>query len=145
MQITHTQAISILRREAKRLHKLTQSESHSHALPVLRRLIAAQAIRGFTLPDLRRQCDIIQRKHLLTLLAKEKGHQDWASYKASLEAMSDDELVQHTVLMHKIGYPNLWFSTLEEAADYSQIHGGIAVEVGEQAMVVVDEMLHPST
>ena len=54
-----------LSREARRLHKLSQSPSKMKSLPVLRRLINSQVLSQLSLVELYQQQSLIQRKHLL--------------------------------------------------------------------------------
>lgn len=67
----------LLLREAKRLHRAAQSDSPAESLPVLRRLLAAEAIPGPTLPAAFRARTQVQRKHVLRALTLEAGYPSW--------------------------------------------------------------------
>jgi len=43
------------------------------------------------------------------------------------------------VLQASAGYPNLWFSTPEEALGHAQVHGGRVMRVGGQAVVLMHQ------
>lgn len=122
---------------AKRLHKAAKAESLSVALPVLRRLIATKVLNNLSLVALRNQQHMIQRKHILRMLAAEAGYSDWASYKHAVEAMPEKSKAHYAIALKGVGYPNLWFSSFDAANDYAAKHGGKPIAVGKQAVVVV--------
>lgn len=121
---------------ARRLHKAARSESLAASLPVLRRVLASGALRDMSLPALRRNPGMLQRKHVLRTLAAEAGYSSWEAYRQALGGMTSAELAHFDLIRPAVGYPNLWFSTLDEAAAYALEHGGMAVRVGGQAVVV---------
>lgn len=125
-----------LLKEAKRLHRAALSQSNMRALPVLRRLKSAEVIRGLSLLELRKTQGLIQRKHLLQLLASEAGFSSWANYKHALEHPALDSIEHFSLPMKQIGYPNLWFSNRAEADQYAHSQGGRAISVGHQAVVI---------
>ncbi|MBI1195371.1 MAG: hypothetical protein GC138_05970 [Gammaproteobacteria bacterium] len=131
-------AVVFLLREAKKLHKAARSDSLAQALPVLRRLISSNTFRGLSLPDLHRRRAIVQRKHILCMLALEAGYDCWAEYRTAISGLSTDEVVHFDIVRKDMGYPNLWFSSSAEADAYSAEHGGRVVSVGRQAVVIVD-------
>lgn len=130
-------ASQLILRQAKQLHRAASSESTASSLPVLRRLLASKAIAERPLPELHRRRDSIQRKHILRMLALEAGFSSWERYRDSLKDLPAEALAQFDVMRNEIGYPNLWFSTLVEAEVYVAEHGGKAVAVGGQALVVL--------
>lgn len=123
-------------REAKILQKASQSSSLSDSLPVLRRLINTNVLRGLSLPELTKKRDIIQRKHLLNMLAIENGSSCWAEFKQKVESSTDGEFLPYSVELRNAGYPVLWFSTESEATAYANDNGGKVVKVEGQAAVV---------
>ncbi len=143
--ITSRDAAAALLREAKRLHRAAASESLSQSLPVLRRLLQQQVLQGIALTELRRQRHIVQRKHLLRLLALEAGFDNWERYRASLATMSVDDLAHFDMIRTQVGYPNHWFSTPEAAQRHVDTHGGRMMRVGQQAVVLLNTApaLHP--
>lgn len=139
---THHQSISessteLVLRMARNLHRATESESLAVSLPVLRRLLATATLTAISLPELQRNRDIIQRKHILRMLAIEAGFASWEDYRHALDTMSVDQIPHFDYLRRQAGYPNLWFSTYEEAQRYAAAHNGHALKVGEQAVVLV--------
>lgn len=131
-----TTAINLVLREAKRLQRAAASESLSQALPVLRRLLSSNTLTGITLPELHRRRDIIQRKHLLRMLAIEAGYPSWEWYRPVLARMSTDEIEHFDIVRSKASSLNHWFSSMEEARGYAAIHGGRPLRVGQQAVVI---------
>jgi hypothetical protein len=135
---TSGDAVSAVLREAKRLHRAAASDSRALSLPVLRRLLQQQVLQGIALPALRRQRDIVQRKHMLRLLAAEAGFGAWEAYRARLLTMSVADLAHFDMVRAQVGYPNLWFSTPEDAQNHVDQHGGRLMQVGRQAVVLLD-------
>ncbi|PCK01697.1 MAG: hypothetical protein COA42_22925 [Alteromonadaceae bacterium] len=131
-----SESIKALLREAKKLHKASKSESLSKALPVLRRLISSKALTNISLLELRKNQNIVQRKHILLMLALESGHKSWAEYRQESERLPTKSNEHYTLTLRDAGYPNLWFSSFEEAKHYTASHGGHPILVGEQAVVV---------
>lgn len=136
-QTTGHQTIQRLLKEAKRLHRTAISKSSASSLPILRRLLASKTLRDDTsLPELYRSRHIIQRKHILHLLAFEAGYTHWVDYRKAIKNMPAEEVMHYSILLRDVGYPNLWFASLGEAKDFAAKHGGRPVAVGEQAVVV---------
>ncbi len=128
-------AIAAVLRAAKKLQRQATGDGLAASLPVLRRLLACGCIEGLSLPELHRRRAMVQRKHLLHTLAVEAGHAHWQAYREALSTMGVEQLSQLDVLAPRLGYPNHWFSTLEQARDHARAHGGRVVAVGRQAMV----------
>ena len=132
------QVINLVLREAKKLHRAAISESLAASLPVLRRLLAEQVINGMSLPALSQGRNMIQRKHVLRMLAVEAGFASWEEYRGVLANMKPEALQQFDVMRRAAGYPNIWFSSVEEAEGHASTHGGRAIRVGQQAVVFPD-------
>jgi hypothetical protein len=130
----------LLRALARQLHRDATSASLRVALPVLRRLLATHTLRDLTLPQLHRQRNTVQRKHLLRMLAIEAGFSSWEHYSLALPGMTTAQLQHLDLLRATAGYPNLWFSTPEAAQAHIHTHGnaqgGRVVKVGMQAVVL---------
>ncbi len=135
---TAGEAVTAVLREAKRLHRAAASESLALSLPVLRRLLAQQVLQGVSLPELRRHRHIVQRKHLLRLLALDAGFANWETYRAALPGVPVADLPHFDLVRAQAGYPNLWFSTPEEAERHVALRGGRMMRVGLQAVVLPD-------
>ncbi|MCK6264209.1 hypothetical protein KP803_13090 [Vibrio sp. ZSDE26] len=137
MRIEQVNLVELWLYEAKLLHKSTKSDQLSSSLPVLRRLLKYSVLVGLSLPELQKDVTIIQRKHLLQLVAIENGCKSWAEFKAILESeiVSSDKYLPERIKLKGIGYPARWFSTMEEAQSYAKIHGGEAILVGMQAVI----------
>ncbi len=121
---------------AKRLHKAATSESLALSLPVLRRVLATGTLHDMSLPALRRNRSMVQRKHILRTLAIEAGHPSWEAYRKVLSSVAASALEHYDLIRPTAGYPNLWFSTATQAAEHAGVHGGRAVRVGGQGVVV---------
>ena len=136
MRIDHDNVINSWLLEAKKLHKATKSESLSNVLPVLRRLLNSKVLIDISLPELKSQTEMIQRKHLLQLLAFENGYSSWADLKRTIgvKAKSGELLLPYSIELKNAGYPTLWFSTLNEAQEYNIQHAGKVLAIGEQAV-----------
>jgi hypothetical protein len=131
-----TTSTQVVLREAKRLHRAATSGSLSAALPVLRRILAAGAVPTTTLPNLFGRRDTVQRKHVLRTLAYEAGHMNWEEYRPTLAHADGRQLEQFSVLEKGYANLNLWFSSESEAQRFATQHGGRAVRVGMQAVVL---------
>lgn len=132
-----TNSIPSVLREAKALQRCVQSDSLADALPVLRRLLAQQVLQGLSLPELYRSRQLVQRKHILRLLALEAGYHSWEQYRPVLATLPLDELSHFDVIRRQVGYPNLWFASWTEAQQYVATQGGRCLRVGQQAVVIV--------
>lgn len=126
----------MLLRHAKRLHQAAISESLATALPVLRRILATGTLAGLSLPQLHRRRDMVQRKHILRMLAIEAGFPSWEAYRPALASMTTTQLPHFDIARAHAGYPNFWFSTFAEAEAHVASHGGRALAVGQQAVVL---------
>lgn len=135
-RISSTTSTRIVLREAKRLHRAATSDSLSAALPVLRRILAANAFAKGTLLDLFRARLAVQRKHVLRTLAFEAGHRSWEAYRPTLTGTDAMEFERFEVV--EMGYANLncWFSNETQASNFALSIGGRSVRVGNQAVVL---------
>lgn len=129
------EAVRVVLHHAKRLHQAAATGSLATALPVLRRILAAKVLEGISLTELNCQRDIVRRKHVLRTLAIEAGHPGWEQYRKALEASSPEKLEIFDIIRPDMGYPNHWFSSLDEARRHAATHGGRPVGVGSQAVV----------
>ena len=123
-------------REARRLHRVAQSDSLFTSLPVLRRLLAAAVGPTGNLPELFRNRAMLRRKHLLRTLALEAGYSSWEMFRPSLNHIHPSELEHFAVVEKGWANLNLWFSTEFDAQTYASEHGGRAMRVGSQGVVV---------
>lgn len=140
-----TAAQAVLR-EARRLHRAATSDALSNALPVLRRLLAARAIPAGSLPQLFHQRATVQRKHVLRMLAFEAGHESWEAYSRVLPGLDPETVALSLALPHGAGAGagagtgtgtlKLWFAGEAQARRYAATHGGRALRVGRQAVVL---------
>ena len=130
-------ALTLVSQLAKQLHRAARADELAICLPVLRRLLASQVLVNISLAQLQRRRSLVQRKHLLQLLAREAGAASWEAYRAQLVTMSPEQLGHFDLLKRELGYPNLWFADLASAQAYVREHGGRALAVGNQAVVLV--------
>lgn len=128
--------VSAVLRAAKRLHRQAAAPSLAQSLPVLRRLLAAQLLQGLTLPQLFEQRALVQRKHVLRMLAQEAGFNHWELYRAALLSDAEQPHLPLEVVAAHAGYPNFWFSNMQQAQAHVRVRGGRAVQVGAQAVVL---------
>ncbi|MGE7955353.1 hypothetical protein ACQKQA_01935 [Pseudomonas sp. NPDC089530] len=133
-----SQAAGLVLREAKRLHRGATCGALACALPILRRLLASNSLPGLTLPELYRQRDRVQRKHLLRTLASEAGFASWEAYRQALDELAPEQLQHFELVYRQAGHLNCWFSSATEAREYVASHGGRLLSVGQQAVVLVD-------
>lgn len=129
-------AAEIVLRIARNLHRAVNADALAVSLPVLRRLLATKTLTEISLPELQRRRDIVQRKHVLRMLAVEAGFDCWEDYRHALDDMNAEQVSHFDQLSRAAGYPNLWFSTFEEAQDYAWEHNGRALKIGSQAVVL---------
>ena len=138
MRIDHDNVINTWLLEAKKLHKSAQSVSLTRVLPVLRRLLNSKVLVDISLPELKIKTDMIQRKHLLQMLAIEKGYNSWAELKRAIvvKSQADELLLPYSLELKNAGYPTLWFATVQEAQCYAEKHSGkVVVGGGASGMV----------
>ncbi len=81
---------------------------------------------------------MVQRKHVLRMLATEAGFPNWEAYRQALECMAPEQLPHFDVIRMASGYPNLWFSSHAEALSHAQEHGGRVMKVGHQAVLLAE-------
>lgn len=129
-------AADLVRRQARRLHRSAASASLSTALPVLRRLVTAGVFPGTSLKDMFRRREMIRRKHLLRLLAREAGSNSWENFHPALIQL-DPRAVDH-FWIDECGYAflNLWFPNEPAAQTFAAANGGRVLRIGAQAVVV---------
>lgn len=132
-EVSSTQVVL---REAKRLHRAATSDSPSAALPVLRRLLAARAVPAQTLPNLFRARNTVQRKHILHTLAAEAGHRSWEEYSRVLPVLDVQQLRQTFLSERSTASLKHWFASEADAVRFAAQHGGQAVRVRGQAVVL---------
>ncbi|GAB3476092.1 hypothetical protein [Marinomonas epiphytica] len=123
-------------REAKNLHRLSQSFPISHALPVLRRLVKSKVLPQASLLELKHNTALIKRKHLLHMLAIENGAPCWGDFKQQVLASQPGSLLPSSLQLKQAGYPIHWFSNEGEALSFHETNGGKVIRVGEQAAVI---------
>lgn len=128
--------VALVLREAKKLHRAAASESLVDSFPIFRRLLKTQVFQELSLPDLRRRRGEVQRKHVLRALAIEAGYSEWKGYRDALVRKDPKASLPFDVLRSHVGYPNHWFASTEEAESYVAVHGGRALRVGQQAVVL---------
>lgn len=130
------QSVDLVLREARKLHHAAQSASLDKSLPVLRRILNSHTLDGLSLPELHRRREMVQRKHILRTLAIEAGFASWEAYRPALASIPASQLTHIDQLWREAGYLNSWFSTFEEALAHAAAHGGRALRLGRQGVVV---------
>jgi len=123
---------------ARQLHKAAIAGSPSQSLPVLRRVLATQSLRGLGLAALFESRAQVRRKHVLRTVAIEAGYESWEDYRSALKHLRAAELAHFDLLRSTVGYPNHWFASLEQAQQFATVQGGRVISVGQQAVVVAE-------
>ncbi len=129
-------AIALVLREAKRLHRLAQSDSLSSSLPALRRLLGTQVLRNMSLPQAFRLRSTVQRKHLLRLLAIEAGYASWEEYRPALVDVLPSALDHFIVLRDGWAFAHSWFASEQQAQTQVASAGGRVVRIGHHAVAL---------
>lgn len=129
-------SIDVVLREARRLHRAAASDARSVALPVLRRLVATQAVPFVALPALFRARATVQRKHVLRALAVEAGHPHWDAYREALASVDASTVRRAFDLERGASTLKLWFASEADAIRFAAVHGGQAVRVAAHAVVL---------
>lgn len=137
--VSNETAAQCVLRLAKQLHRTAVEAKPSESLPILRRVLTTETLRGLTLPELYQKRDMVRRKHILRMLAIEAGRRCWEDYRDALETMSIDQLTEFDLVRCQLGYPNLWFASRAQAEAHVAKHGGCIVNVGTQAVVLGDK------
>ena len=78
----------------------------------------------------------VQRKHRLRTLAVEADHASREAYRPTLNHSAERERDPFAILEHRYAHLHLWFSNKAQALAFPAIHGGKAVSVGTQAVVL---------
>lgn len=135
---SYNEAVSLLLREAKRQHRAATGDSPAAALPVLRRILSSNSLPGWSLPELYRRRQTVQRKHVLRTLAAEAGFSSWERYRQALNGLASGQLQHFELAYRDAGHLNCWFSSMAEGQAYAASHGGRLLPVGQQAVVLID-------
>ncbi|MDM0111356.1 hypothetical protein QTI66_04300 [Variovorax sp. J22R133] len=138
---TESASAALVLREAKRLHRAATSDSISTSLPVLRRLLGTEVLRGVALPEAFRRRATLQRKHFLRLLAAEAGFESWERYRPALCHVAASELEHFKVLQKGPAFAKHWFANEREARDHEAKFGGRTVRMGCQAVVLTPALV----
>lgn len=131
---------------ARLMQRAAQSDRASLSLPAIRRLVATDAfIPGIGVVELHRRRQEIRRRHCLLVLAREAGLHNWVGLRDALEHDPASIVQDIRGSCMPASYPNLWFTTLEEALAYQTQHGGQVLRHGSQAVVVQHHEIEVST
>ncbi|CAN7407271.1 hypothetical protein LJR230_002482 [Trinickia sp. LjRoot230] len=130
--------VEFLRRHARRLLRAVRADA-SRALPVLRRIQAADVIPAHTLAALYVARDAVRLKHILNMLAAELGYADWAACKRDVDTL---ETARLDALRFDAGlfgdFATNWFAGEVEARAWQREHGGYVVRYGKQAVAILN-------
>jgi hypothetical protein len=129
-------AIELVRRQARRLHRAALSGSIAVAMPALRRVHAADIFPDRPLSTIYREREGLKRKHFLRTLAVEAGFPDWERFRPHLDQMPPEAFDHFKVVDEWFVFLNSWFSNEEQAHAFARKHGGRALRIGNQAVVV---------
>jgi len=129
-------AADLLRAEARRLHRQLTDGALSSALPVLRRLQRAGVLPPERLPVLYAARQTVQRKHLLRLLALEAGFDSWEACARALQTLDPQVLAPMLAAERGTAELKLWFAEPAQAHAHALLHGGQAVALRGQGVVL---------
>lgn len=125
-------------RTAKILHRITKNGSISQAMPIIRRLNAADIFYGKALSQIFKERLTLQRKHFLRLLAIESGYKSWEEFKPALESAQPLHVAESfTDIANDTSVMKIWCSSELEAKNYVAVNGGEVLQYGDQAMVLL--------
>ncbi len=132
-------AADLVRRQARRLQRASQSESIADAMPALRRVHAAGVLPDLALGTLYRERRALKRKHFLRALAVEAGFPDWERFRPHLDSMPPEDFEHFKVSDEWFVFLNSWLSNKTQARSFAAAHGGRVLRVGTQAVVVAPD------
>jgi hypothetical protein len=126
-----------LRRYARGMLRGAHSEQPSKALPIVRRVHAANAAASTRVAELYHVRATLQLKHMFRTLAAEIGYASWDACKRDIDRRPSDILDRFRLDLGAFGdYEKIWFADTPSAAAWQREHGGRMVEYGNQAVVM---------
>jgi len=127
-----------LRHYARRLLRNARGEQPSRALPVLRRVLAAQVTPAQKLTELYAQRESLRLKHVLHTLAIELGFANWESCKPQIDRCPAKMLDRYRLDLGAYGdFETNWFPDEPAARQWQQEHGGYVMRYGDQAVAIL--------
>jgi hypothetical protein len=127
-----------LREHARRLLRHARDGDTSAAMPVLRRLAAANVTRAGRLADLHATRDGLQLKHLLALLAAELGYASWDDCKVDIDRQPAAAIDRYRLDAGAFNdFEKNWFANEADAREWQRGHGGYIVRYGDQAVAIL--------
>jgi hypothetical protein len=129
-----------LREHARRLLRAAREGDTSAALPVLRRLHAAQITHEERLADLNASREELQLKHLLAMLAIELGYANWDACKHDIDTQPQARIDRYRLDAGAFNdFEKNWFANETEAREWQRENGGYIVRYGEQAVAILSK------
>jgi hypothetical protein len=127
-----------LRRYARRLLRDARSPEASKAMPILRRIVAAQLVPELRLTDLYASRATLQLKHLLHMMARELGFPTWEVCKRQIDDRHAAVLDRYRLELGMFGdYEKNWFADAATARAWQSSHGGYLVRYGAQTVAIL--------
>ncbi len=127
-----------LRRYARRLLRAARASEPSKALPVLRRIMAANITPELRITDLYAVRATLQLKHILHMLAKELGFSAWESCKAGIDGCAPTVLDRYRLELGMFGdYQQNWFADGASAHAWQKENGGYLIAYGKQVVAIL--------
>jgi len=126
-----------LRRYARGMLRSAHSEQPSRALPIVRRVHAAEAVAGSRITQLYHARTALQLKHMFRTLAAELGYATWDVCKRDIDRHPPEILDRFRLDLGAFNdHEHIWFADKPTAAAWQREHGGRMVEYGKQAVVM---------
>ncbi|MBP0600448.1 hypothetical protein J8I26_20220 [Herbaspirillum sp. LeCh32-8] len=127
-----------LRRYAKRMLRAARADGRSEALPVLRRIVAAQVTPEISLAELHPLRASLQLKHVLHTLARELGFPSWESCARQVDAKPSSLLDRYRFELGMFrDFETNWFPDMNAAQGWQREHGGYLIAYGNQAVAIL--------
>lgn len=132
-------ATNLVLAHARHLHRAVRSQALSSSLPVLRRLQRAGVNPELSLPAFWAARGMLQRKHILRMLAREMGFTDWEACRPHVDRCAPDA-VDHLKLGHEwTGRFSHWYANEAQARAHQREHGGRLLRWGDHTVVALTE------
>lgn len=127
-----------LRRYARLMLRSAHSAHPSKALPVIRRIHAANAMTaGSRVTEIYHARAMLQLKHMFRTLAAELGYASWDACKRDIDRQPQEVLDRFRLDLGAFGdHQQIWFADQPTALAWQQEHGGRMVAYGKQAVVM---------
>jgi hypothetical protein len=129
-------ALRLVLRHAKQLQRDARSDSLAGSLPVLRRCWHPGSSATPRWPACTRSGSGYSASTSCACSRWKPAMRAGRTTARTLATLDPGQLEHFDLLRRHVGYPNLWFASLEEAQRHAAEHGGRAMRCGRQAVVI---------